>query len=99
MGELLQKDRGKVEVAVKADSVFLQAPEDAEEWEVGLGGGFMKPLHAVRPGAVVDDVRQVGVEREGQEACGLLRLSDLRPLSPRVVRCTGGRERLGLCRV
>ena len=81
VGELLEQNGREIEVAVEADAIGLEASEDAQERKVGLCGGFMEPLHAVRPGAVIDDVWQMGVEREGQEACGLLRLSDLRPLS------------------
>ena len=44
--------------------------EDAEEREVGFGGGLVEPLHAVRPGAVVDDVGQMGVQGEGEKTSG-----------------------------
>ena len=51
---------------MQRDAVALEATEHAEQWEVGFGGRLVQPLHAVRPGAVVDDVRQVGVQGEGQ---------------------------------
>jgi hypothetical protein len=65
VGELLEQDGREIEVAVEGDAVALEVAEDAQEREVGFGGGFVQPLHAVRPGAVVDDVGQVGVQREG----------------------------------
>ena len=71
VGELLEEDGGEVEVAVEADAVALEIAEHAEEREVGFGGGLVEPLHAVRPGAVVDHVGEVGVEGEGEKAGGL----------------------------
>ena len=65
--ELLEQDGREIEVAVEADAVALEIVEHAEEGEIGLGGGFVQPLHAVRPGAVVDDVRQMRVQGEGQK--------------------------------
>ena len=73
MGELFEQDGGEVEVAVEADAVALEVGEDAEQREIGFGGGFEEPLHAVGPGAVVDDVRQMSVQGEGEKSCGLFR--------------------------
>jgi hypothetical protein len=56
---------------VESDAVALEIGEDAEEGKVGFGGGFMEPLNAMGPGAVVDDVGQMGVEGEGEETSGL----------------------------
>jgi hypothetical protein len=69
VGELFEEDRGEIEVAVEADVVALEVFEDAEKREVGLGSGLVEPLHAVGPGTVIDDVRQVCVQGEGQESC------------------------------
>ncbi len=69
VGELLEKDGREIEVAVEADAVALEVFEDAEEREIGFGGGFVEPLHAVRPGAVIDDVGQVRVQGEGEKSC------------------------------
>ncbi len=71
MGELLEEDGREVEVAVEGDAVALEIAEDAEERKVGFGGGFVEPLDAVGPGAVVDDVGEMGVESEGEKASGL----------------------------
>ena len=73
VGELLEQDGGEIEVAVEADAVALEVGEHAEEREVGFGGGFVEPLDAVRPGAVVDDVGQVRVQSEGEKTFGVLR--------------------------
>ena len=71
VGELLEEDRGEVEAAVEGNAISLEIAENAEQRKVGFGGGFVKPLDAVGPGAVVDDPGQMGVEREGEEARGL----------------------------
>ncbi len=68
MGELLKQDRGEIEIAMEVDAVALEIAEDAEERKVGFGGGFVEPLHAVRPGAVVDDVGQMGVQGKGEKS-------------------------------
>ena len=54
---------------VETDVVALQIFEHAEEREIGFSGCFVEPLHAVRPGAVIDDVRQMRVQGEGKESC------------------------------
>jgi uncharacterized protein YkwD len=61
VAELLEEDGGEIEVELGGDVVALEVGEDAEEREIGLGGGLVQPLHAVGPGAVVDDVGQVRV--------------------------------------
>ena len=71
MGELLEEDGGEIEAAVEGDAIALQVAEDAEEGKVGFGGGFVEPLDAVGPGAVIHDPGQMGMEREGEEARGL----------------------------
>ncbi len=68
VGELLEQDGRKIEVAVEGDAVALKTAEDAQEREVGFGGGFQEPLHAVGPGAVIDDVREVSVQGEREKA-------------------------------
>jgi hypothetical protein len=68
MGELLQKNRGDIQIAVKSDTIFVEAVEDAEEREIGFGGGLVKPLRAMGPRAVIDDVRQVSVQSECKKA-------------------------------
>ena len=70
MSELLEKDRREIEVAVETDVVALEIFEDSEEREVGFSSGFVEPLHSVRPGAVIDDVGQMRVQREGKKSCG-----------------------------
>ena len=72
VSELLEEDGGEVQVAAESDAVALEIAEDAEEREIGFGGGFMQPLDAMRPGSVVDDVGKMGVQGEGEKACGLL---------------------------
>ncbi len=71
VGKLLEEDGGEIEAAVEGDAVALKIAEDAEERKVGFGGGFVEPLNAMRPGAVIDDPGQVGMEGEGEEAGGL----------------------------
>jgi hypothetical protein len=67
--ELFEEDRGEIEIAVKTDVVALEVLEHAEEREIGLGGSLVEPLHSMGPGAVIDDVRQVRVQREGEKSC------------------------------
>ncbi len=57
MAELLEQNRREVDDEVGGDSVSLEVGEDAEQRKVGLCGGLVQPLDAVRPRAVVDDVR------------------------------------------
>ena len=59
VGKLFEEDGGKVQVAMQRDAVAFETGEHAQEWKVGFCSGFMQPLHAMRPGAVVHDVRQV----------------------------------------
>ena len=68
VGELFEQDGREVDVEVCGDAVALEVGEDAKQREVGLCGGFVQPLDAVRPGAVVDDVRQMRVQGEGEKA-------------------------------
>ena len=60
-------------IAIQADAIRLQSAEDAQERQVGLGGGFVQPLHAVRPCAVIDDIGQMSVQCEGKKAGRLRR--------------------------
>ncbi|MGH9596050.1 MAG: hypothetical protein ACRD3K_04540 [Edaphobacter sp.] len=69
VSELLEEDGGEIEVAVETDAVALEIFEDAEKREIGFGGGFVEPLHSMRPGAVVDDVGQMRVQGEGEKSC------------------------------
>lgn len=69
--ELFEENRGEIEIAVETDPVALQIAQDAEEWEVGLGGRFVKPFHAMWPGAMVYDVGQMRMQGERKESCGL----------------------------
>ncbi len=71
VGELLKEDGREVEAAVEGDAIALEVAEDAEERKVSFGSGFVEPLDAMGPGAVVDDPGKVGMEREGEEASGL----------------------------
>jgi len=65
--ELLEKDRREIEVAVETNVVALEVPKDAEEREVGFSSRFVKPLHTMRPCAVIDHIGQMGVEGEGEK--------------------------------
>jgi hypothetical protein len=67
--ELLEEDWREIEVAVKTDAVALQIFEDAEEREIGFSCGFVEPLHAVRPSAVIDDIGQMRMQGEGEKSC------------------------------
>jgi len=70
VGELLEQNGREIEIAVEGDAVTLKTAEDAQEREVGFGSGFKEPLHAVGPGAVIDDVGKVRVQREREKARG-----------------------------
>ena len=67
VGELFEEDGREAEVAVQGEAVALEVGEDAEERQVGLGGGIVEPLGAVGPGAVVDDPGEMGVEGEREK--------------------------------
>ena len=69
MRELLEKYGREIKVAVKTDPISLEVPKNAEQRQIGLGDSFVEPLHAMRPGAVIDHVRQVGMEREREKSC------------------------------
>ena len=89
VGELFEEDGREIEVAIEADVVTLEIAEYAQEREVSLCRGLVQPLHAMGPGAVIDDIGQVGVQGEGQESCwfgGGLRQVGC-PLVVIVVRC------------
>lgn len=73
--ELLEKDGREIEIAVEWDVVFIEAIECAQQREVGFGGCFEEPLDAMWPAAVVDDVGQMRVERNGEEPTRLEWLS------------------------
>jgi len=68
--ELFEENWGKIEIAIEPDAVALEVFEHAKEREIGLGGSFVEPFHAMGPGAVIDDVRQMRVQGEGEIACG-----------------------------
>jgi len=67
--ELLEEDGREVEIAVEADLIAFEIFEDAEKREIGFSGGFVEPLHTVRPGAVIDDVGQMRMQGEGEKSC------------------------------
>jgi hypothetical protein len=69
MRELFEKDWREIEIAVEADLVPFQIAKDSKQRKIGLRGGLVKPLHTMRPGAVVDYVRQMGVQRKGKIPC------------------------------
>ena len=71
MRELLEQDGREIEVAVQRDVVAVEAIERAQEGEVRFGRGLEQPLDAVRPAAVVDDVGQMGVQRNSEESTRL----------------------------
>ena len=68
MSELLEQDGRKVEVAMEADVIAFQIFENAQEGQVGLGCGFVQPLHPMRPCAVVYDIWQMRVQGEREKA-------------------------------
>ena len=74
--ELLEEDGREIEVAVETDVVALEIFEDAEEGEVGFGGGFVEPLDAMGPRAVIDDVGKMRVQGEGEKPCWARRIVD-----------------------
>ena len=58
----------RLRLQLQGDAVALEISEHAEQREIGFGGGFVQPLHAVGPGAVVDDVGQMRVQGEGEKS-------------------------------
>ncbi len=73
MRELLEQDGRKIEIAVERDVVAVEAIERAEQREIGFRGGLEKPLDAVGPTAMVDDIGQMGVQRQGKKSTRLRR--------------------------
>ncbi len=73
--ELLEQDGREIEIAVERDVVAVEAIEHAQQRKVGFGGGFEKPFDPVRPAAMVDDVRQMRVQGDGEEPTRLEWLS------------------------
>ena len=73
--ELLQQDGREIEIEVGGNAVALEVVEHAQQRQVGFGGSFEQPLHAMRPAAVVDDVGQVGVQSDGRNPTRLEWLS------------------------
>ena len=73
VGELLEQDGREVEIAAQGDAVALKVGEDMRSsGRVGFCGGFVQPLHAVRPRAVVDHVGQMGMQGKGEVSRGVL---------------------------
>jgi hypothetical protein len=70
VGKLLEQDGREIQVAVETNSVSLQVCEEAKKREVGLCGGFVEPLHSMRPGPMIDDVGEMGVQGEGKKTLG-----------------------------
>jgi hypothetical protein len=68
VGELLHQDGREIDIEVGGNAVALQAGEHAQQGEIGFGRDLVQPLNAMGPGAVVDDVGQVGVEGQRQVA-------------------------------
>ena len=73
---------------MERDAVALEVGEHAQQGKIGLGGGFVEPFDAVRPGAVIDHVGQMGVQGEGQKTCRLFRClgHDLLPYGENALR-------------
>ncbi len=69
MGELLQQDRREIEVEVGRDPIPFQIAQHPQQRQIGLGGGLVQPLHAMRPGAVVHHIGQMRMEGDGEKAC------------------------------
>lgn len=65
VGQLLQQHWRKIEIAMKADVIAFKTPQNPQQREVRFSRSLVKPFHAVRPGAMVDDVRQMSVQCEG----------------------------------
>ena len=74
--ELLEEDGREIEVAVETDVVALEIFEHAEEGEVGFGGGFVEPLEAMGPRAVIDDIGEMRVQGEGEKPRWARRIVD-----------------------
>ena len=87
MGELFQQDGRQIEVEVGGDTVAFEVAEHAQQGKVGFGSCFEQPLDAMRPGAVVDDVGEVGVQGQCQKTRrSVLCLLQERPHKPRGMR-------------
>ena len=66
MRKLLEQDRGEIQIALKSYPVPFQMAENSKQRKVGFGGGFVEPLHSVRPGSMMNDVRQMSMQRKGE---------------------------------
>src|SRR5579859_1403384 len=64
MRELLQQNRREIYVRLERQPLLLQFGENPQQWQVGLRRGFVQPLHAVRPGAVIHYVWKVRMQRK-----------------------------------
>ena len=73
--ELLEQDGREIDIELERDAVAVEIVEHAQQRQIGFGGGFMEPLDAMRPGAVVDDVGQMGVQSDGKKPTRLEWLS------------------------
>ncbi len=62
----LRQDGGDPQGDPGSQALLLQAVEDLEQRDVGLGRRFVEPVHAVGPTAVADDVGQMGMEHKGE---------------------------------
>jgi hypothetical protein len=89
MSKLLEQNRRDVDIEIGRNAVAFEIRKHAQQGKVGLGGSFVQPLHAVRPGAVVHHPGQVRMQHKSQEACRSLAF--LRHSQPQRMEDTGFR--------
>src|ERR1700682_1742062 len=64
MRELFQQNGSEPHIGFECAALLLQFTQHGKQREISFRRGFMQPLRSVRPGAVIDDVRKVGMERK-----------------------------------
>ena len=66
MRKLLEQDRREIQIALKPYPVPFQMAQNSKQRKISFGCGFVEPLHSVRPGSMMNDVRQMSMQRKGE---------------------------------
>jgi len=61
VGQLFDEHGSDADGDMKRYPLFFQIIQSVQEWEIGLGGGFVKPLLTVRPSPRHAAIGQVAV--------------------------------------
>src|SRR5256885_11717573 len=66
MGELVREYRGDAERYRRRNALFLERLQRLDQRQIAVERGFAEPHAPVRPAAVMEDVRQMTVERQDE---------------------------------